>query len=119
MHWQEAVEAKEGVEVTVETGHAARITVQDFFLRYEHLAGMTGTAASSARLFANVAAAKKRSQRRGAAREVWAVGLFAALTTVGAFMTLYLSGFDMLGQVGLFAALAALPAVVRARAKQD
>ena len=45
----QAVEAKEGVEVTVETGHAARITVQDFFLRYEHLAGMTGTAASSSR----------------------------------------------------------------------
>ena len=40
----QAVEAKEGVEVTVDTGQAARITVQDFFLRYEHLAGMTGTA---------------------------------------------------------------------------
>jgi len=25
--------------VTVETGQAARITVQDFFLRYEQLAG--------------------------------------------------------------------------------
>ncbi len=51
--WREgvhqAVEAKEGVEITVDTGQAARITVQDFFLRYEHLAGMTGTAASSAR----------------------------------------------------------------------
>ena len=45
----QAVEAKEGVEVTVETGQAARITVQDFFLRYEHLAGMTGTAMGSAR----------------------------------------------------------------------
>ena len=40
----QAVEAKQGVEVTVATGQAARITVQDFFLRYEHLAGMTGTA---------------------------------------------------------------------------
>ncbi len=51
--WREgvhqAVEAKEGVEITVDTGQAARITVQDFFLRYEFLAGMTGTAASSAR----------------------------------------------------------------------
>ena len=37
-----------GVEVTVETGQAARITVQDYFLRYEHLGGMTGTARSSA-----------------------------------------------------------------------
>ena len=45
----QAVEAKQGVEVTVETGQAARITVQDFFLRYKHLAGMTGTAMGSAR----------------------------------------------------------------------
>jgi len=45
----QAVEAKQGVEVTVETGQAARITVQDFFLRYENLAGMTGTAMGSAR----------------------------------------------------------------------
>ena len=51
--WREgihqAVEAKQGVDVTVATGQAARITVQDFFLRYERLAGMTGTARSSAR----------------------------------------------------------------------
>ena len=45
----QAVEAKQGVEVTVNTGQAARITVQDFFLRYENLAGMTGTASASAR----------------------------------------------------------------------
>jgi len=45
----QAVEAKEGVEVTVATGQAARVTVQDFFLRYEKLAGMTGTAIASAR----------------------------------------------------------------------
>lgn len=44
----QAVEAKQGVEVTVATGQAARITVQDFFLRYQHLAGMTGTAMGSA-----------------------------------------------------------------------
>jgi preprotein translocase subunit SecA len=44
----QAVEAKQGVEVTVATGQAARITVQDFFLRYEKLAGMTGTAMDSA-----------------------------------------------------------------------
>ncbi len=51
--WREgvhqAVEAKEKVEVTVATGQAARITIQDFFLRYENLAGMTGTAMDSAR----------------------------------------------------------------------
>lgn len=45
----QAVEAKEGVEVTMATGQAARITVQDLFHRYEHLAGMTGTASTSAR----------------------------------------------------------------------
>ncbi|MBN2474089.1 MAG: preprotein translocase subunit SecA [Pirellulales bacterium] len=51
--WREgihqAVEAKAGVDVTVATGQAARITVQDFFLRYDRLAGMTGTAMPSAR----------------------------------------------------------------------
>ena len=45
----QAVEAKEGVKISVETGQAARVTVQDFFLRYERLAGMTGTVAASAR----------------------------------------------------------------------
>lgn len=45
----QAVEAKEDVEVTVATGQAARVTVQDYFLRYEKLAGMTGTAVASAR----------------------------------------------------------------------
>jgi len=45
----QAVEAKQEVEVTVATGQAARITIQDFFLRYENLAGMTGTAMGSAR----------------------------------------------------------------------
>lgn len=45
----QAVEAMAGVDVTVESDHAARITVQDYFLRYQHLAGMTGTASSSAR----------------------------------------------------------------------
>ena len=45
----QAIEAKENVKVTIATGHAARITIQDYFLRYPHLAGMTGTAYSSAR----------------------------------------------------------------------
>lgn len=44
----QAIEAKEELEISVPTGQAARITVQDLFLRYPHLAGMTGTAASSA-----------------------------------------------------------------------
>ncbi|QDU56458.1 preprotein translocase subunit SecA [Aeoliella mucimassa] len=45
----QAIEAKEGVEVTFETNQAARITIQDLFLRYARLTGMTGTARSSAR----------------------------------------------------------------------
>lgn len=45
----QAVEAKQGVEVTVETGQAARITIQDYFLLYPRMAGMTGTGSSSAR----------------------------------------------------------------------
>jgi preprotein translocase subunit SecA len=44
----QAIEAKEKIEVTVPTGQAARITVQDLFLRYRFLAGMTGTGRSSA-----------------------------------------------------------------------
>ncbi|MHB1038456.1 MAG: preprotein translocase subunit SecA [Pirellulales bacterium] len=45
----QAIEAKQGVEVTVATGQAARVTIQDYFLRFERLAGMTGTASSSMR----------------------------------------------------------------------
>ncbi len=44
----QAIEAKEKIEVTVPTGQAARITVQDLFHRYKHIAGMTGTASTSA-----------------------------------------------------------------------
>jgi preprotein translocase subunit SecA len=50
----QAVEAKEKIEVTVPTGQAARITVQDLFLRYKYLAGMTGTAMSAVREFRKV-----------------------------------------------------------------
>jgi preprotein translocase subunit SecA len=44
----QAVEAQEAIEVTVPSGHAARITIQDLFARWPHLAGMTGTIATSA-----------------------------------------------------------------------
>jgi len=50
----QAIEAKEEVEVTVATGQAARITVQDLFLRYQYLGGMTGTASSSKREFQKI-----------------------------------------------------------------
>ena len=45
----QAIEAREGVAVGVKTGEAARVTVQDFYLRYDRLCGMTGTAATSRR----------------------------------------------------------------------
>ena len=49
--WREgihqSVEAKQGVEITVATGQAARVTVQDYFRRFDNLAGMTGTAFTS------------------------------------------------------------------------
>ncbi len=44
----QAIEAKERIEVSVPTGQAARITVQDLFHRYRQIAGMTGTASTSA-----------------------------------------------------------------------
>ena len=50
----QSIEAKEGLEISVPTGQAARITVQDLFLRYPNLAGMTGTAATSARELAKI-----------------------------------------------------------------
>ena len=50
----QAIEAKENIEVTVPTGQAARITVQDLFIRYKHLAGMTGTAMSASHEFKKV-----------------------------------------------------------------
>lgn len=50
--WQDglhqAIQAKERLEITLETITAARVTVQDFFLRYKKLAGMTGTASADA-----------------------------------------------------------------------
>ena len=44
----QAIEAREGLEVSTETGDAARVTLQEFFLRYDRLSGMTGTIANSA-----------------------------------------------------------------------
>ncbi|TWT98028.1 preprotein translocase subunit SecA [Botrimarina colliarenosi] len=44
----QAIEAQEGVEITFATNQAAQITIQDLFLRYQRLAGMTGTASTSA-----------------------------------------------------------------------
>ncbi len=45
----QAIEAREGLEISIETGEAARVTIQDLFLRYGRLCGMTGTIANSAK----------------------------------------------------------------------
>jgi preprotein translocase subunit SecA len=44
----QAIEAQEDVAITAETNAAAQVTVQTFVRRYEHLAGMTGTARAAA-----------------------------------------------------------------------
>lgn len=44
----QAVESREGLQVTAPNSPAARITVQEYFTRYPHLAGMTGTAQGAA-----------------------------------------------------------------------
>ena len=74
--WQDglhqAIQAKERLEVTLETITAARVTVQDFFLRYKKLSGMTGTAATDARELRKIYKVnvfKVPTNRRG--RRVW------------------------------------------------
>src|SRR3954449_9473312 len=74
--WQDglhqAIQAKEKLEVTLETITAARVTVQDFFLRYKKLAGMTGTASTDARELRRIYKVhvfKVPTNRRG--RRVW------------------------------------------------
>ena len=74
--WQDglhqAIQAKERLEITLETITAARVTVQDFFKRYKKLAGMTGTASSDAaelRRIYKVGVFKVPTNRPG--RRVW------------------------------------------------
>ncbi len=50
----QAVEAKEGLTISLATTNAAQITVQQFFRLYPRLAGMTGTAVPAAREFQKV-----------------------------------------------------------------
>ncbi|MCA9364644.1 MAG: preprotein translocase subunit SecA [Candidatus Moranbacteria bacterium] len=50
----QAIEAKEGVAIQKESRTLATITFQNYFRMYEKLAGMTGTALSSAEEFAKV-----------------------------------------------------------------
>jgi preprotein translocase subunit SecA len=56
--WQggihQAVEAKEGLEISPRTDSAASVTVQHFFRLYDNLCGMTGTASTARREFRKV-----------------------------------------------------------------
>ena len=56
--WQrgihQSIEAKEGIEISPATRSAASITLQSFFLSYQDLAGMTGTAYTSKSEFKKV-----------------------------------------------------------------
>ncbi len=81
--WQDglhqAVEAKEAVPLSPQTGSGARITIQTLFRRYEHLAGMTGTAATARREFKRVYERKvtvipthKRCRRAGLPTRIFA-----------------------------------------------
>jgi preprotein translocase subunit SecA len=74
----QAIEAKEGLKVTVDAGHAAQITVQELFARYERIAGMTGTALSSARELRKVYRLRVTPipTNRPSAREAWPTLVF-------------------------------------------
>jgi len=50
----QAIEAKESVEITMDTATQAKITVQSFVSRFPFLSGMTGTAYSSRREFKKI-----------------------------------------------------------------
>ncbi len=50
----QAIEAKERVEITMDTHTQAKITVQSFVSRFPHIAGMTGTAFTSRREFKKI-----------------------------------------------------------------
>jgi preprotein translocase subunit SecA len=50
----QAIEAKEGVAITMDTATQAKITVQSFVSRFPNIAGMTGTAFTSRREFKKI-----------------------------------------------------------------
>ncbi len=50
----QAIEAKEGVAIQRESKNLATVSLQNYFRMYEHLSGMTGTAATEAAEFAKI-----------------------------------------------------------------
>lgn len=51
---QQAIQAKEGLTITGQSGHLARVSVQNFVRAFKHRSGMTGTATQSAREFKKI-----------------------------------------------------------------
>lgn len=74
----QAIEAREGVPLTIETGHLARVTMQEFVARFPHVAGMTGTALEAAREFRSVygVGVRRMPPHRPLRRERWPEAVF-------------------------------------------
>lgn len=51
---QQAIQAKEGLEITGASGHLAKVTVQNFVRSFKHRSGLTGTAVQSAGEFKKI-----------------------------------------------------------------
>ncbi len=51
---QQAIQAKEGLEITGQSGHLAKISVQNFIRAFKFRSGLTGTAVQSAREFKKI-----------------------------------------------------------------
>ena len=75
----QAIEAKEGLELSAETGQAARLTMQALMLRYERLSGMTGTAMQSELEFEKIyeLSVAEIPTHRPPQREQWTDRVFA------------------------------------------
>jgi preprotein translocase subunit SecA len=75
----QAIEAREGVEVTGATAQAARVTIQDYFAGYEQLAGMSGTVSTSGRELRKIydLAVEVIPTNRPPIRQMWPTLVFA------------------------------------------
>lgn len=51
---QQAIQAKEGLEITGPSGHLAKVSVQNFIRAFKHCSGLTGTAVQSAGEFKKI-----------------------------------------------------------------
>ena len=51
---QQAIQAKENLEIMGEKGHLAKVSIQSFVRSFKHLSGMTGTAVQSSREFKKI-----------------------------------------------------------------